>query len=57
MKVYACTLCGYEYVEEDGDVENGVEEGTEFEDIPADWVCPVCGATKEEFELVNSDDE
>lgn len=57
MKVYACTLCGYEYVEEDGDIENGVEEGTEFEDIPADWVCPVCGATKEEFELVDTDEE
>lgn len=57
MKIYACTLCGYEYVEEDGDVENGIEEGTEFDDIPADWVCPVCGATKEEFELVDTDEE
>ncbi len=53
MKIYACTLCGYEYIEEDGDKESGVEAGTEFEDIPNDWVCPVCGATKEEFELVD----
>ncbi len=53
MSIYACTLCGYEYSSEDGDTENGIAEGTDFEDIPEDWVCPVCGASKEEFELIN----
>lgn len=57
MKVYTCTLCGYEYIEEDGDKEGGVEAGTEFEDIPSDWVCPVCGAAKEEFEEIDTDDD
>lgn len=57
MGIYTCTLCGYEYVTEDGDIDNGIEPGTEFEDIPADWVCPVCGAVKEEFELVNTDED
>lgn len=57
MGIYTCTLCGYEYVTEDGDIDNGIEPGTEFEDIPADWVCPVCGAVKEEFELVTTDED
>lgn len=57
MKVYACTLCGYEYIEEEGDMENGIIEGTEFEDIPSDWICPVCGAIKEEFEFVDTDED
>jgi len=34
----------------EGDPENGVEPGTPFEDLPDDWVCPVCGAEKTEFE-------
>ena len=50
MKKYACTVCGYVYDEAEGDPDNGVEPGTKWEDVPEDWVCPVCGAGKDEFE-------
>lgn len=50
MKKYVCTVCGYIYDEADGDPDNGVEPGTKWEDVPKDWVCPLCGASKEEFE-------
>ena len=50
MKKYTCVLCGYEYDPNDGDPDNGVAPGTAWEDVPEDWVCPVCGAGKEEFE-------
>jgi flavin reductase (DIM6/NTAB) family NADH-FMN oxidoreductase RutF/rubredoxin len=49
MKRYVCNVCGYIYDPEEGDPENGVEPGTAFEDLPDDWVCPVCGAEKSEF--------
>lgn len=52
---YVCTLCGYVYKTEKGDPDNGVEVGTEFEDISSDWTCPLCGATKEDFDLVEDD--
>ena len=45
-----CTVCGYTYDPAKGDPDSGVEPGTAFKDIPADWVCPVCGVTKDEFE-------
>jgi rubredoxin len=57
MSVYACELCGYEYHPRHGDPESGVAEGTDFEDLPADWVCPLCGASKEDFEMVSGTDE
>ena len=47
---YVCVLCGYVYDPKAGDPENGIAPGTDFEDIGEDWVCPLCGATKEEFE-------
>lgn len=50
MKEYTCTLCGYVYSEADGDPDNGVAPGTKWEDVPDDWVCPLCGATKDQFE-------
>jgi len=50
MAVYKCMVCGYEYDEGEGDMEHGVQPGTKFEDIPADWVCPVCGVGKDQFE-------
>jgi rubredoxin len=50
MQKYICTLCGYEYDPEEGDSDSGIEPGTPFEELPEDWVCPVCGATKEQFE-------
>ncbi|MDK2974472.1 MAG: hypothetical protein PWP08_843 [Methanofollis sp.] len=50
MDQYQCTVCGYIYNPEKGDPENGIAPGTAFDDLPADWVCPVCGATKDNFE-------
>lgn len=47
--IYACEICGYEYNPAEGDPDNGIEPGTEFEELPEDWVCPLCGATKEDF--------
>ncbi len=50
MKKYKCTVCGYIYDPEKGDPDSGIEPGTAFEDIPDDWACPKCGATKSNFE-------
>lgn len=50
MQKYRCTVCGYIYDPQVGDPDNGVKAGTPFESLPADWVCPVCGAAKTEFE-------
>ncbi len=50
MTKYECIPCGYVYDPEAGDPDNGVPPGTAFEDLPEDWVCPECGAGKEEFE-------
>ena len=50
MAKYECSVCGYVYDPELGDPDGGIKPGTPFEDIPDDWVCPVCGATKSEFE-------
>ena len=50
MKKYKCLVCGYVYDPAMGDPDNGVEAGTAFEDLPDDWVCPKCGAGKDEFE-------
>lgn len=50
MQKYTCQVCGYVYDPANGDPENGVAPGTAFEDLPADWTCPVCGADKSQFE-------
>jgi len=50
MKKYKCTVCGYIYDPEEGDPDEGISPGTPFEEIPYDWVCPVCGSTKDDFE-------
>jgi len=50
MQKYVCLVCGYVYDPAEGDPDGDVEPGTKFEDIPDDWVCPVCGADKSEFE-------
>jgi rubredoxin len=52
MKKYECEACGYIYDPELGDSDSGVAPGTAFEDIPDDWVCPLCGVGKEDFKLV-----
>ncbi|MGQ9678442.1 MAG: rubredoxin [bacterium] len=51
MQRYVCTVCGYVYDPAEGDPDNGVSAGTPFESLPPDWVCPVCGASKDQFEL------
>ena len=50
MDKYVCTLCGYVYDPAQGDPDNGVKPGTSFNDLPDDWECPVCGASKDDFE-------
>ena len=47
--MFRCEECGYIYDPEEGEPDDGIEPGTEFEDLPADWVCPVCEAGKDAF--------
>ncbi len=49
MKNYYCTVCQWEYDPAIGDPEQGIEPGTSFENLPEDWVCPMCGVGKDEF--------
>ena len=49
MKKYRCEVCDYIYDPAKGDPDGGIAPGTAFEDLPADWVCPVCGVGKEDF--------
>ncbi|GAB6090438.1 rubredoxin [Spirochaeta dissipatitropha] len=51
MNKYVCVVCGYIYDPEEGDPDNNIEPGTSFEALPEDWVCPLCGAEKEDFEV------
>ena len=50
MAKYVCLVCGYVYDEAEGDQDAGIATGTLWEDVPEDFVCPLCGAGKEEFE-------
>ena len=50
MTKYVCSVCGYVYDPQKGVPDSGVEPGTSFEQLPDDWVCPVCGAGKDQFE-------
>ena len=52
MDKYRCTACGYIYDPEIGDPDNGIEPKTPFEELPDNWVCPVCGVGKDLFEKV-----
>lgn len=56
VKKYTCEMCGYEYDPEAGDPEHGIPENTDFEDLPEDWVCPICGVGKEEFVLAEAEE-
>lgn len=49
MKRYECSVCGYIYDPADGDPDSGIAPGTAFEDLPKEWTCPICGATKDQF--------
>lgn len=50
MEKYVCTVCGYVYDPALGDPDNGVAPGTAFNDLPDNWVCPLCSVGKEDFE-------
>lgn len=50
MEKWLCVVCGYVYDEEIGDPDSGIAPGTKFADIPEDWVCPLCGVSKDQFE-------
>ena len=52
MAKYVCSVCGYEYDPAVGDPDGGIAPDTPFEDLPADWVCPACGVSKDQFERV-----
>ncbi|MEE8428087.1 MAG: rubredoxin [Gammaproteobacteria bacterium] len=52
FKQYMCVICGFVYDEKEGLEEEGFPPGTKWEDIPLNWVCPECGAGKEDFEMV-----
>ena len=52
FKKYVCVVCGYIYDEEMGEPEAGLQPGTRWENIPEDWSCPDCGASKSDFELM-----
>lgn len=52
MKKMKCIICKYIYDEEKGDVKTGIEPGTKWEDVPEDWVCPLCKVGKDKFEEV-----
>ena len=51
MEKYVCDVCDYVYDPEVGDPESGIAPGTSFEDLPDDWTCPVCGVTKDDFQV------
>ncbi len=52
MKSYMCVICGFVYNEADGLADEGLASGTKWDDVPPNWVCPDCGARKEDFEMV-----
>jgi rubredoxin len=50
FKKYVCVVCNHVYDEALGDPDTGIKPGTRWQDVPADWTCPDCGATKADFE-------
>jgi len=50
MEKWQCLICGYIYDPAAGDPDNGISPETSFEDLPDDWLCPECGAEKDQFE-------
>ncbi len=53
MDKWECQLCDYVYDPEEGDKEGGIAPGTAFEDLPDDWVCPICFVGKDEFKKLD----
>lgn len=60
MSKYVCSVCGYVYDEDEGEPDNDIEPGTPWDEVPEDYVCPMCGVGKdffeEEIELVGDDE-
>ena len=56
MAIHICSVCGFVYDEAKGIPDAGIAAGTRWEDLPEDWVCPLCGATKSEFEKQGESD-
>lgn len=52
MKTYQCVICGFIYDESKGWPDEGIPPGTRWHDVPAEWTCPECGASKDDFEMV-----
>jgi rubredoxin len=52
FKSWMCVVCGWIYHEEEGAPDDGIPPGTVWDDVPESWVCPDCGAGKEDFEMV-----
>lgn len=57
MKKYVCSICGYVYDEATGIEAAGIRPGTRWEELPESWVCPLCGASKDQFNLTGADGE
>lgn len=53
MEKYVCSVCGYVYDPTAGEPVNGIDPNTSFTDVPEDWLCPICGVGKEQFEEEN----
>jgi len=55
MQKYVCNVCGYIYDPEIGDPDANIVQETSFEDLPDDWVCPVCGVGKNDFSIIEEE--
>ena len=53
VKTYMCVICGLIYEEDKGWPDDGIAPGTKWDDVPMNWVCPECGATKSDFEMID----
>ncbi|MDI6644434.1 MAG: rubredoxin [Methanobacteriaceae archaeon] len=53
MDKYICEMCGYVYDPEEGDPTSGIDPGTSFEELPEDWICPICGVGKDQFKKMD----
>ncbi len=51
MSKYVCSICGYIYDEAAGIPDESIAPGTKWDDVPSDWVCPLCGAVKDAFNM------
>ena len=52
FRTWQCMTCGFIYHEAEGLPDEGIASGTRWEDIPDDWICPLCGTPKADFEMI-----